>query len=276
MEKILALCKEINLPVEMVQKVEVTAKTLDIAPFAEHMEALLSEETAKGAYEAIASVLDSMGGDQGGYILLTIYLITALRTREMYAEKGIEDSIFIETIKSLTRFSLEHKVTFDEYGFDRAWWMYRHLSLNLFRLGVLEFEMKHEDDILSVHIPSDAIMTREALDASYAWAKRFFAEYFSHFSNKSIECNTWLLSPSLKNLLPTGSKILNFAADYEILSSEPDAQSFMMWVYKKEYPDIDSLPEDTSLQRAIKRHLHMGGKIGDARGKYTQEQKHIS
>jgi hypothetical protein len=265
--RILALCEEIALPAEMAQAAATQAETLDIKPFAKYFEALFSIETAKGAYDSIAALLGE-GADPQGFKLLTLYLAAGLRTKELYAEKGIAGSIFTDTLKCITRFSREHHGTFGKYGFDRGWWVYRQLSLNLFRLGVLEFEMELEKNILSVHIPSDAVMTREALTGSYEWAKRFFAEHFSHFSYKDIECNTWLLSPALAEMLPPGSKILNFQADYEILSTEPDGQDFMRWVYKMGYPDIDSLPECTSLQRAVKKHLQNGGKVGNAHGRY--------
>ena len=255
-----ALYRDIGLPPEITSEVSRISETITPAPA--QIETLLNSKTAEAAYQ---SIRDNIGPDPRGLKMLTIQLTAALTTRKRYAKKAIDDIIFIETMKCFTRFVREHMVTFGHYGFDRGWWTYRQLAMSIFRLGVLEFEML--ENHLSVHIPSDAVMTRQRLDDSYAWAKRFFAKHFSHYKYDGMYCDTWLLSPVLQEILPPTSKILNFQADYEIISTEPEADSFMLWVFKKEYPDIDSLPEDTSLQRAIKNRLKSGGKIGNAYGR---------
>lgn len=259
---LLALCQDINIPREIADEVA----TIDITPMAQYIDSLLSSEKAKITYEHVAS----LGDDPRGVKMLALQLTAALHSRAIYVQKGISDHIFIDTMKCFTRFVCEHLIQFDHYGFDRGWWTWQQLSLNLFRLGTLEFEMKIKENknILSVHIPSDAVMTKADLDTSYQWANNFFAEYFPDFKYEGVYCDTWLLAPVLKEMLKPGSKILNFMADYSILSTNPDAKDFMMWVYMKEYPDIDSLPENTSLQRDIKKHLQTGGKVGTALGQY--------
>lgn len=248
-QQILSLCRDIDMPEEMakevantpVQKIEINADT-------------------------------SLSDDPRGVKMLALHLTEALNTRETYKQKGISNDIYVETMKCFSRFVREHKKQFDCYGFDRGWWTWRQLYLQIFRLGALEFEIKNKDgkDMLSVHIPSDAVMTKEALDASYKWATEFFEEYFADYDYEGMYCDTWLLAPPLRDFLPENSKILNFMADYEILSTNPDSDSYKMWVYWKDYPDIASLPEDTSLHRAIKKHLLAGGKIGTALGRYVQ------
>ena len=260
-EKLLMLCSDIQLPAEMKQEVARTAETLDISPLAAHIEALLSIETAAAAYNAIK---DHLGNDPKGIKMLTVELTAAARVRELYAEKGIDDAVYVSTMKCFTRFINEYMTTFGHYGFDRGWWAYRQLAQSIYRLGVLEFEML--EGKLSVHIPSDAVMTREELDRSYAWARQFFARHYRDYRYEGMYCGTWLLSPVLREMLPAGSKILNFQDDYDIVSVNLESESCMNWVFKKEYPDIDSLPEDTTLQRAIKNHLKAGGKIGTASG----------
>lgn len=260
---LIKLCVSLDMPREVTDEVIPIAETLDARPLSGYMEKLLSIDTAPKAYDAIVAAL---GDDPRGFKLLTVYLEAAFQTRDAYDKIGVPRAVFTDTMKCLTRFIGEYYVTYGGYGFDRGWWVYRQLSLSLFRLGVLEFEMK--GDILSVHIPSDAVMTREALDESYGRAKEFFAKFFPGFNYESIQCGTWLLSPVLRQLLPEGSRILNFQADYEITSVNPDAQDCMGWVFKRKYPDYESLPEETSLQRAIKKRLLSGGQIGAAAGRY--------
>ncbi|MDE7261916.1 MAG: hypothetical protein K2N78_07675 [Oscillospiraceae bacterium] len=94
------------------------------------------------------------------------------------------------------------------------------------RLGALEFEygpseqgpcpwIQPGDPSLHVHIPSDASLTREALDDSYARARRFFSKEGAVFCGgrppKVMVCGSWLLAPALqravKARLAAGGKI---------------------------------------------------------------------
>jgi len=196
-------------------------------------------------------------------------LAAAADCRNIYALMGIDDSVFINTMKCFSRYVREHMVQFGCYGYDRESWAWRHLSLRMFRLGVLEFEPIYYKDgrkAISVHIPSDSVMTREALDASYKQAMEF--EPFGDYRSGNFYCSSWLLAPVLKELLPESSRIRNFMNDYEIIKTDSGDSEVMRWVYKKEYPDIVSLPEETSLQRAIKKHLLSGGHIGEGIGIY--------
>jgi len=246
------LCEEIDLPKELAAKVI----DADISDLICHVEGLLNPESAEKVCEAIKSEI--------GEKVLALQLTAALYCRKLYAQNGINKQIYIDTMKCFSRFVGEHKKTFDHYGFDRGWWTWRHVSMQIFRLGVLEFEkiIKDGKPMLSVHIPSDSKMTREALDASYRMAVDFFNDY----DFEGFYCSTWLLCPKLKALLPSNSRILNFMEDYAITEAYEDSNSFMRWVYVKKYPNNDSLPEDTHLQRAIKAHLQAGGTIGGAAG----------
>jgi len=269
---LLALCQDTNIPQEISCEVVSFAETFDIMPVAHFVEDLCLADKAEAANQALQALINdpALGDDPRGIRILTMHLTAALKSRDIYAQKGISDHIFIDTMKGFSRFIREYRVQFGHYGFDRSFWTWRHPALLIFRLGTLEFEIKtlENKNVLSVHIPSDAVMTREGLDASYKWAKTFFAQYFNDFHYEHIYCGTWLLSPVLKELLPENSKILNFMSDYEIFKVNPDSQGFMRWVYKQTYPDLSSLPEETSLQRTIKKHLLAGGKIGDASGYY--------
>ena len=260
--KLLSLCKEICLQDEIITELPIVWDILDMAAISPHIPALTSSETAQTAHDALTKIFYDT--DPNGYKMLISQLLAALHTREIYKQKRIDDQIFIDTIKCFSRFTGENFVSFGQYGFNRGWWTHRQLSAKIFRLGALEFEI--EKDILSVHIPSDAVMTAEALDYSYSSAESFFAKLGVKYTG--IYCTTWLLCPTLKNILPSSSRILTFQNDYEIISMNPDSTSFMSWVYKKDYPNLAQLPEDTRLQQELKKLLLAGGSLGDAHGRY--------
>jgi hypothetical protein len=117
------------------------------------------------------------------------------------------------------------------------------------------------DKLISVHIPSDAVMIREKLDQSYEMAKSFFNKYFPDYSDVVMYSRTWLLDPELKTLLPRDSKILSFQSDYKITKIADVDSGVIKWVYKKNYDDYTQLPENTTLQRNLKKYLLSGRKI---------------
>ena len=260
-KQLIDLCRDLDMP----QSISNELAVADTEPLLKFIDSLLSGDLGQEGYNKITAAI---GEDPRGIKMLALQLKAALQSREMYAKQNISDQIFIATMKCFPRFVQEYMWKTGHLGFNTGWWSWRHLSLKLFRLGVLEFECNERKAVktLSVHIPSDALMSREGLDASYRWA----VEFFTFYDYEYIYCDTWLLAPVLKDMLPKGSRILDFMSDYDIEEVNPEGTSFMEFLYKKEYPDIDSLPEDSSLRRAVKRHLQAGGKVGEAFGRYRK------
>lgn len=268
------LCSQINMPEEVTNQIIINLSQCDFKPIESAYNDLF--EISKGK-EAFHIIKEFCNNDQLGIKELTIYLSAALHTRELYHSHNIDDTVFIHTMKMFTRFVNEYINSYGIYGFDRGFWTYRILALNLFRLGELEYEMYHSvngydgyitkgDPVLYVHIPSDALLTRDKINESYHIAKEFFNKYFYKFEYKYFFTDTWLLSPELKKLLPETSKILLFQSDYKIIAADVNDESFMQWVFKRKYDDYNELTENTSLERSIKKHLLSGGKIGSAAG----------
>ena len=277
-EEVNGICKEIEMPEEVTKKIREEINETDFFSLENDFTGLFQLETGGDAAKNIPAKLKIT---PDSFKPLAVYLAAAAKAWEQYELLGIHREIFIDTMKMFTRFVREHKETFGFYGFDRDFWIYRALSCKIFRLGALEFEMttcrdnellagyaKEGDKIISVHIPSDSVMTRENLDDSYNQAKAFFNQFYPEYENSVINCGTWLLDPGLKSLLPSKSRILNFQSDYKILTVTPGDKSYMIWVFKRKYEDYALLPENTTLQRNIKQHLLSGGDMSLARGIY--------
>ena len=275
------LCVDLNFTPEITHRIVTHIKNMDLAQFEPHFSGLFSLATGAESTKEISALCktdeDPTGDD--GFKALAIYLAAAQHTHKIYADLGIDDSIYLATIGAFNLFVNEFKKSFGYYGFDRDFWIYRQLSASLFRLGVLEFEIltlpkdvrpvgtiMGGSPVLSVHIPSNTIMTREALDASYRMAREFFAKHFPNFKYQCVYCSTWLLSPVLKQVLKLGSRILEFQSDYEITYVNLETNATLKWIYKKDYEDYTQLPEETSLMRDIKQIVLNGGKLGYASG----------
>ncbi len=223
--------------------------------------------------------------DEDGMKILACMMRAMQDSYALYIEEKIPEKIFADTMKCFTRFLKEHVVSFGYCGFDRDFWTGRQLSLLLFRLGELEFEIVSEEGekagapqaekcshyLIHVHIPSDADLSPECCDESFRMAEQFLAEHFPETVGSKFACDSWLLSPALKELLPEGSRILQFQNRFEVKSWNQDADDFLEWVFKRKDLPLEDLPEETSLQRKMKAYLLKGGKIGEAYGEIPKQ-----
>ena len=270
---LLSLAGELRLPPEVLPPLEAAAKAL---PWTElPIPALAAPDTAGGAWAQAADRLPAWEED-GGMAQLAAVLAAACKTRLAYRRAGVSDEIFLATMGCVSRFLEETKRLTGRWAFDRGFWTWRQTGCLLFRLGALEFEYAAGEgplpgQALHVHIPSDAALTRAALDDSYARARAFFAGAGAAFCKsgppRAVLCGSWLLAPALDGLLPEGSGIRRFAGDYERVRVQEENTEFYRWLFQRLEPvPPEDLPEDTSLQRAVKAHLAAGGRIGMAWG----------
>lgn len=259
------LCDGINMPEEVTEKVLRLEKELNYTVLKPAIEKLYSRPAWKEGLEELRTAL---GEDREGFKILTCMLITGLDTYKNYLEKGINEKNFYDTFGCFSRFVREHMVSYGTYGFDRWWWTPRQISMEEFRLGELEFELEEwkGENVISVHIPSDAKISKENCQESYGQAKEFFGKYYPDFTYQYYICDSWMLSPGLKEVLPPESRILQFQEDFTIESWDKENLSCLEWVFKNPNLALEELPENTSLQRNIKKHFREGGKIGAAFG----------
>ncbi len=186
-----------------------------------------------------------------------------LDTHDKYSQKGIPEDIFLDTMGFIPRFLNSNFETWGNYNFVWAWWIPRQISMREFRVGEFEYEFVREGDILKiyVHIPSDAYLAAADLNAIWPFIDEFYPEY----RGGVICCDSWLLSPELKKLLPESSNIIKFQNQFDIKHIDLESPWFMGWVYGNDMP-LETLPEDTTLRRNLKKHLIAGGKVGSAYG----------
>ena len=104
-------------------------------------------------------------------------------------------------------------------------------------------------------IPADADLSAERCDESFRMAEQFFAEYFPETAGSKFACDSWLLSPALKELLPEESRILQFQNRFEVKSWNKEEDAYLEWVFKRKDLPLEKLPEETSLQRKMKAYV---------------------
>lgn len=259
------LCEKIELQSEVKTEVDKFIGQFNFDTIRDDLDKLKNMEAEKEA----RSHLNQLFTDDPNHIkILTCMLLCAVDAYQIYEEKGIEEQIYIDTMKCFTRFISECKENTGVYAFDRAFWTPRQISCVLFRIGELEYEMtSHQKNrVISVHIPSDSIFTDEKCTHSLNKAYEFFNKFFPEFSNVDYICESWLMMPELKLFLKADSNIVKFQNRFDIKEIDYNDKEFLQWVFNTRNCEIKDLPEKTTLQRKLKSHLLNGGKFGGALG----------
>ncbi len=239
--------------------------------------ALRVMDFAWGGLEEFSGGAPEEGND--GADELARQLITAAQNRWNGPWRDLPEEVMIETMGCFTRFAREYFQSYGVYGFDRGFWTTRQINARLFRLGELEYELLQEGDKRSIalHIPSDCHLEASLLNASVEKAKAFLADYFPAWKDAPITCESWLLSPALAGLLPPESRILRFQRAFDLTpGADDEREAVLQWVYHLAPPQqqgisLDALPEDTILQRNMKRFLLSGGVVTSASGPLARQ-----
>lgn len=260
------LYRMIELQPEVIDKLDEISKKTELKQFEPYLKDLMEIETAGKAYGALKDFLHE---DKDNFRMLYCQLECARRTADRYQEKHIGQDVFIDTMKCFPRFHKECKEKNGRMYFDRGWWTYRQISMKIFRIGELEYELSVRDgeNVVGIHIPSDADLSAAAVDASLEQAALFFQTYYQEFKYHKYTCNSWLLSPALRPFLSQDSNILAFQNRFEILRENREDREYIEWLFQvPEDTGFENLPAKTRLQRSIKQFLLNGGTVGAAYG----------
>jgi GNAT-like C-terminal domain/N-acyltransferase N-terminal domain len=181
------------------------------------------------------------------------FLVRIPEARELHRRRGLTDEESWETLQDLPRHAHLDRLLHGSPGLRKKWWVELAFSGRLFQLGRLQFEPR--DTCLNVHIPDDGTpLSPDAVDASLARARELFPEY------ASACCTSWLLDPQLTEYLPADSNILSFQRRFEPTGESGVENRILEFVfYAPPDADLDSLPQETTLQRALVGHLRSGG-----------------
>ncbi len=123
------------------------------------------------------------------------------------------------------------------------------------------------DTVVGVHIPYGGGLTEELVDLSIANMRKILAEYFPEHKYKAFTCHSWLLDPQLADFVGKDSNMGKFEARYRKLPSMSDGNAVFGFLYHTK-PDVDlnTLPENTRLERAVKQHYLDGKAIYEVAG----------
>ena len=86
-------------------------------------------------------------------------------------------------------------------------------------------------------------------------------EYFPDYSVKALLCVSWLLEPQIGDLMGSSSKVAGFGNMFHRFPIVSNGKAIFNFVFIGQYPDYESLPEDTRMQRVFKKLYMDGGYI---------------
>ncbi len=149
------------------------------------------------------------------------YLYFCEEAERMYAEKGIDRAILLDTLGEMRRWLEKFYIIRGKLSFGVFGWIKEILRPRIFKLGRLEFcfdeyftipekDVKEGDTVIAIHIPSDGPLDVEECKKSIAMAKEFFPKYYPEREFKVIACRSWLLNKKLEDILGEDSNIVKF------------------------------------------------------------------
>lgn len=124
------------------------------------------------------------------------------------------------------------------------------------------------DKMISIHIPTGAKFTPEAIDASIERTKAILREHFPKYDYKIFFCGSWMLDPQIPRLLGEEKNVPKFCRRFHPLCVKDAGRAVFTFVFQKPNSDfeVSELPENTSLERALKNHYLSGKAIYETFG----------
>ena len=200
---------------------------------------------------------------------------------ERMRARNVPEDVITATLDN-TRESLRvFKARWGRPGFDMHYfgWSQGFLDGRILQIGSLQFEASRfgrtlvlpdrtiapGDPVINVHIPEGADISHEGRHAAYGRARSVFRRSFPETAFRGFACHSWLMDPALAELLP-GSRIADFQGEFIRLPEREKSDAVYEYVFIGSAPIPESLPENTKLQRTLKKWYLEGHTIDEVRG----------
>lgn len=201
-----------------------------------------------------------------GVLELLALVATVDEVRDFHTARGIGADDSWRALSDLGQQVFVHRLTYGTFGLHTHDWLRVPWSGALYWLGRLQFNLQPDAQAssgwaLSTHIPRSGPLTPDAVDASFASARAFFADHFGDYPVDAFSCSSWLLDPQLAVRLPETSNIAAFQRRWQRdeASWDGDADALFFVFARRPPVELTTLPRDTTLQRAILDRLLGGG-----------------
>lgn len=165
----------------------------------------------------------------------------------------------------------------DGIRFSQMIWGSFFMKGKLIQIGRLQYEVgvgnfkkldqyfSEEYTYIYIHIPRGEALDEKEVDFSFMEVEKFIKKYYPELRTKKLVYYTqsWLLSPELLQILDPKSNIIRFQSKFDIIHYEENIDDFLNFAFNSGFSSIlyQELPEETSLQRGLKKLLLKGEKL---------------
>lgn len=213
---------------------------------------------------------------------MLLFLALGKKLRARYAERGIDESIYYDSLMDL-RYKLEEcRLVHGTVGSFVSLWFSGFYTLARFALGRLQFEMTtlkapytvggetlpEGSKAINIHIPRTGTrLCHDEVLASYRRAAETFADAFGD-APILFTCHSWMLDPWHAEVLAPESNMVQFLRDFALVERGDYGDYKDSWrlfdCLVGDDPDV--LPADTTLRRAYVEKMRRGQPTSWGRG----------
>ena len=122
------------------------------------------------------------------------------------------------------------------------------------------------DMCLSIHIPRGADISVENMNRAVSSAREIVKTRYPEHTGLMVFGSSWILDPTIAKLLGENSNISRMQDLFYTYPQKCGGMGAFGYVFPKNFDSFESLPENTSLQRKLKKHYINGGYIYDFAG----------
>lgn len=263
---------------ELMQKLNLHPDTIDALV---HFEPTQEQEARlKAAIPLGEETIKRVAGSEENpeLLVLKLYLRRVPEAMAYYEKMGIPMELFWHNMHDFYLWSEDYRQKTGKAGVSEWYWLSTAITPEVFRLGRLQYQIfrLHTDaplkgqiipagtEVLTVHIPAGEPLDPQAVLESMKRAPEFFKTYFGK-EFTIYHCESWLLSPVLRELLSPESAILKFQDLYQVYTTDPFRQAEER-VFGFITDDPALYPENTSLQKKMKQYLLSGKPVPEGIG----------
>ena len=128
-------------------------------------------------------------------------------------------------------------------------------------------KLKGGDPLVALHIPRGKEFAPENVEDALNQTKKILAEHYPEYQYKGFFCGSWLLDNQLVDILGEEANISKFCKRFLPFGVKSNGNAPFGYVFQRPTDTpLEDLPENTRLQRALKKHYLEGGAIYDTHG----------
>lgn len=284
----ISACNMLQFPAEATQALQNAHSVLEKeADFTEACGRFVTEGSENPG--SLLSALAEKTGIPYTTVTMVCLIHTIPRLQALYAAKGIDEAILLDTLSDLRCKLLENHAVSGIWGTDAVSWYQRIFTARIIKLGRLEYEpmayrwdtaygnVSRDCPVLNIHIPSCGSLPIDAVIDSLQQAYRFFGGKGGECM--PFICASWLLYPPMcEAVFPKGSNLYAFYRCFHIAEEYQDPENKHFWrIFGTPYTPaaLEAAPTDTTLRRALRDWMLQGNHMGIGRGAFLFDGEKI-